>query len=108
YVDLIKYYDPDIIFYTENVDPDYLKKLRLFNPSGFYSLDEQPRKEDLLGVDALYFISLYDAKSNVLMPEALWKTESPLLDFYRTNFGLTSNGIVSDYEITKNYNQIII
>lgn len=108
YVDLIKYYDPDIIFYTENVDPDYLKKLRLFNPTGFFSLDEQPRKEDLLGVDALYFISLYNAKSNVLMPEALWKTESLLLDFYRTNFGLTSNGIVSDYEITKNYNQIII
>ena len=108
YIEVIKYYDPDIIFYTKNVSPELIKKLRFFNPTGYYSLDEEPRKEDLLGVDALYFISQHDTKSNVLMPEALWKTESPLLDFYRTNFGLTINGIVSDYEITKNNNQIVI
>lgn len=108
YIEVIKHYDPDIIFYTEGVSPDVIKKLRFFNPSGYFNIEEQPRKEDCLGIDALYFLSLFGAKSNVIMPEALWKTESPLLDFYRTNFGLTKNVIVSDYEITKNNNQIII
>lgn len=108
YVEVIKHYDPDIVFYTDGFNPETIKKLRLFNPTGYFNFDEQPRKEDWLGIDALYFISQYDAKSAVLMPEAIWKTESPLLDFYTTNFGLTTNGIVSDYEISKNYNQIII
>lgn len=108
YLEVLKYYDPDIIFYTERVNPEAIKKLRLFNPTGYYHLDEQPQKEDISGVDAWYLISLHDAKSNVLMPEDIWKTASPLLDFYRTNFGLESNRYESDYEITKSYNQIII
>src|ERR1035437_6001328 len=108
YLNVIKHYDPDYIFYSNNVKPEIIQQLRFFNPNGYYNLDEEPRKEDILGVDALYFVSQFEHKSNVLMPEAIWKTESPLLEYYKTNFGLTSNGIVSDYEIIKSFNQIKI
>jgi hypothetical protein len=108
YIDVIKHYDPDYIFYTKEVNPEIIKKLRFFNPCGFYELDAVPRKKDVLGIDSLYLLSQFDKKSSILMPGAIWKTESPLLSFYQTNFGLTPNGIVSNYEITKDYNQIII
>jgi hypothetical protein len=106
YLDVIKHYDPDFIFYSKEIKPETIQHLRLFNPTGYFNLDEEPRREDILGVDALYFVSHLENKSNVLMPGDIWKTESPLLEYYRTNFGLTSNGIVSDYEITKTFNQI--
>lgn len=106
YLDVIKHYDPDFIFYSKEVKPEIIQQLRFFNPTGYYNLDEEPRREDILGINSLYFVSHFEHKSNILMPGDIWRTESPLLEYYRTNFGLTSNGIVSDYEITKAFNQI--
>jgi hypothetical protein len=68
-------------------------------------LDEGPIKEIISGVDTFYFLSQFDSTSRIILPSALWKTESPLLDFYKINFGLESNGIVSDYEIGKTHPQ---
>jgi hypothetical protein len=108
YLALLKHYDPDYIFYSNNVDPEIIKRLRIFNPCVYCNLDEQPRKEDITGVDAFYFLSQFEPTAKIILPTDLWKTESPLLDFYKLNFGLHSNGIVSDYEIGKAYNQTII
>jgi hypothetical protein len=107
YYDIIKNYDPDYIFYTRKIDLKELEKLRLFNPKSYINLEKESIGE-ILGISAFYFVSQFDIKSNILMPEALWKAKTPLLDFYETNFGLTANGIVSDYGITKGLNQIKI
>lgn len=108
YLEVVKRYDPDFIFYSNDIKPEVIQRYRFFNPNGYYNLDEEPLKEDVLGVDACYFVSQFENKSSVLMPEGIWKTQSPLLEYYRINFGLTSNGIISDYEITKGFNQIKI
>ena len=107
YVDIIKHYDPDYIFYTKGVQVDLIKKLRLFNPCGYFNLEDTPH-QDILGVDALYLLSRFDIKSNVLIPRDLYKLQSNLSDFYTINFGLTQVGILSDYQITKGYNQITV
>ena len=52
YRSLIKHYDADYVFFSSGIDPDIIKRLRIFNPIGYYNLDEQPRKEDVKGVDA--------------------------------------------------------
>ncbi len=108
YLDVIKHYDPDYIFYSNDVDPEVIQKLCFFNPVGYYNLDKEPRDEDILGVDALYFVSQFDHHYSILMPEGLYRTESPLLEFYQTNFGLTSNISIGEDKIAKHLNQIKI
>ncbi|RXM52939.1 MULTISPECIES: hypothetical protein [unclassified Chryseobacterium] len=108
YLDVIKYYDPDYIFYSNDVDPEVIQKLCFFNPVGYYNLDKEPRDEDILGVDALYFVSHFDHHYSILMPEGLYRTGSPLLEFYQTNFGLTSNVSIGEDKIAKHLNQIKI
>ena len=108
YVALLKYYDPDYVFYSKEIDPEIIKRLKIFNPCGYYNLDEQPRTEDISGVDAFYFRSQFDQKSKIILPSDLWRTKSVLLDYFKINFGIESNGIMSDYEIGKNNPQIII
>ena len=101
YISLLKNYDPDYVFYSENIDPEIIKRLRVLNPCGYYNLDEQPRKENISGVDSLYFLSQIDTNSKIILPHSLWKTQSPLLDFYKLNFGIESDTFVSDNEISK-------
>lgn len=101
YHELLKHYDPDYIFYSEGVDPDVIRRLRLFNPQGYYKLEEQRLAWDIIGVNVFYLLSQLDPKSKIVLSSDLWKTGSPLLDFYKLNFGLGSSGTVSDYEIGK-------
>ena len=108
YHDVIKHFDPDFVFHTKSFDPEKIKRLRIFNPIGYYVLDIEPRERDICGIDALYFLRQFDHKVKILVPEGLYKTNSPLLDYYETNFGLTRNAIISDYEISKGYDQVII
>ena len=41
YISLIENYDPDYIFYSNGINPEIIKELRLFNPAGF-NMDEVP------------------------------------------------------------------
>lgn len=102
YLKVIKNYDPDYIFYSNKVNPEVIERLCFFNPTGYVNLDEIPKKEDILGVNALYFVSQFENTSSILTPENTWKTNSVLLDYYLTNFGLGSNGYVGEDKITKN------
>lgn len=40
---VLQYYDPDFVFYSKEIDPEAIKRLRFFNPCGYYNLDDQPR-----------------------------------------------------------------
>lgn len=108
YIAILKNYDPDYVFYSNNVNPEIIKKLRFFNPCGYFNLDEQPRKEDISGVDSFYFLSKFDTNSKIILPQGLWQTKSPLLDFYKLNLGIESDAYVSEYEIGKYHSQIIL
>jgi hypothetical protein len=108
YIAILKNYDPDYIFYTNEIDPEIIKRLRIFNPCGYFNLDEKPRQEDISGVDVFYLISQFDTNSKIILPQELWKTKSPLLDFYNLNFGLETDAFLIEHEIGKNHPQTII
>ena len=99
--EILKYYDPDYVFYSKEIDPDIIKQLRIFNPCGYYNLDDQPRREDISGLNGFYFLSQFDAKSRIILTTDTWKTESPLLPYYKTNFGLESNLLHQEVELSK-------
>ncbi|MGE8553186.1 MAG: hypothetical protein ACN6OB_04505 [Chryseobacterium jejuense] len=108
YLDVIKHHDPDYIFYSDNVDPEMIRKLRFFNPTGYYNLNEQEGRNYNVGVDALYLVSQFELGFCILMPGDVWNVESSLKEFYQMNFGFWTGQIQSDYEITKKFNQIIV
>ena len=108
YIALLRNYDPDYVYYSEKVDPEIIKELRVFNSCNYCKLDNDPRRSDIKGVDAFYFLNNYDTKSQVITTNDLWKSNSPLLDYYKLNYGIESATYVHEYEIGKHYPQIII
>jgi hypothetical protein len=106
YLQLLFHYDPDFVFYSESVDLKSLQKISDFNPKGYYNLDSVPKEGTIYGVDSMHFLSHFDRTEKIIMSSGLWKTKSPLLDYLKLNFGLQSNGTVSDYNIAKHYNHI--
>ena len=101
YIQLLSYYDPDFVFYSGTVDLETIQKLKLFNPKGYYNLDSVPPEENIYGVDSMYFLSHLDRTERIIMPSALWQTKSILLDYLDLNFGIRSNGTVSDNNIDR-------
>lgn len=108
YIEVIKFYDPDYIFYSNDVDVEKLKLLNSFNPIGYFCLDDQPRREDISGVDSFYFLSQFHTKSKIILTAETWKTESPLIPFYQINFGFETSLINSEYEISKDFDRTIV
>src|ERR1035437_2068144 len=108
YIALLRNYDPDYVYYSEKVDPEIIKELRVFNPCNYCKLNDDPRRSDIKGVDAFYFLNNYDTKFPVITTNDLWKSKSPLLDYYKLNYGIEAATYVHEYEIGKHYPQIII
>ncbi|THD32251.1 MAG: hypothetical protein DI588_09165 [Flavobacterium johnsoniae] len=106
YIQLLSHYDPDFVFYSETVEIETIQNLRLFNPKGYYNLDSVPPEENIYGVDSMYFLSHFDRTERIIMPSELWKTKSILIDYLELNFGIRSNGTVSDHNIAKHYHRI--
>jgi|GEM_PF-841265 len=106
--EVLKFYDPDFIFYSKEIDPAIIKQLRIFNPCGYYNLDDKPIKEDISGVDAFYFLSQFDTKSRIILTAETWKTESPLLLFYQINFGFERSLMNGELELSKDFDRKIV
>ncbi len=106
--EVLKHYDPDFVFYSKEIDPEIIKQLRIFNPCGYYNIDEQPRSEDIQGVDAFYLLSQFHAKSRIILTAETWKIESPLLSFYKTNFGFETSLIHGQNELSKDFDRKIV
>jgi hypothetical protein len=104
---VLKHYDPDFVFYSKEVDPETIIKLRFFNPCGYYSL-EMPRREDISGVDSFYLLSEFHNKSRIILTSDTWQTESPLLQYYQINFGYETNLMHSEVELSKDFNKKIV
>lgn len=108
YLELIKNYDPDFVFYSEGIEIEIIESLRIFNPIGYFNLDDKPMRMDISGLDSLYLLSQLDSNIKVLLTRDLWKADSALMDYYKLNFGLEKASLISDIQITKNYNQLIV
>ena|ERR1035437_3102315 len=80
YINLLKYYDPDYVFYTNDINPEIIKRLQIFNPCGYFNLDKEPRQEDILGVDASYLLSKFETYSSIILLTDNRDSKSPLLD----------------------------
>lgn len=106
--EILKYYDPDFVFYSKEIDPEIIKRLRIFNPCGYYNLDEQPRREDISGVSGFYFLSEFHVKSRIILTAETWKIESPLLSYYKINYGFETSLIRHEVELTKDFDRKIV
>jgi hypothetical protein len=101
YIEIIKHYDPDSIFYSATIDPEMLRQLRLFNPSSFVNMDIRPRIEDISGVNTFFFLTEFDSNAKVLLPEKVWPQDSLLPSFYELNFGLSDTPYHHENEMSK-------
>ena len=108
YINLLKFFDPDYIFYSKDVNPETIKKLGIYNPVSYVELDDPPRSQYIPGVDSLYFLSRFNTKTKIISPLNLSNFESPLLDFYKLNFGLNIHKSRNEYEIGNKYSVIDI
>lgn len=108
YLELLKHYDPDYVLYSAGVAEEVLKKLRLFNPLGYFALDNSGHSNEFSGVYALHLLSEFDQDSKVLVSAGLSNLESPLLDFYKLNFGLVTATYMGDDAIMKRFQKIEI
>lgn len=108
YLDLIKHYDPDVIFYSNGVDPEMIKQLRLFNPANYHNMDDRPHDGEMSGVSTFYMLSDFDSNAKVMLPEKVWPPESILPSFYDLNFGLSTTPYHHEYEMSKRYQQLLI
>jgi hypothetical protein len=108
YLQIIKHYDPDHVFYSHGIDPKMLKTLRMFNPAGYYDLDASPPQKDISGISTFYLLDGKDSSAKVLLPLGIWKHESTLADYYHLNFGLNTIPYTHEYEMSKKYRQLVI
>lgn len=103
WLNIISHYDPDFIFYSKKIDPEIIYRLRLFNPIRFVEIDEDLRVREIEGVDVYNFLSQYQAKSNIILSTDTWKTKSPLLPFYKLNFGLEEHSYQHQFELSRGH-----
>jgi hypothetical protein len=108
WIEILKFYDPDFIFYSKEIDLEIIKRLRIFNPCAYYNLDDQPRHEDISGVDGFYFLSQFHTKSRIILTAETWKTKSPLLSYFKTNFGFETSLIYNEVELSKDFDRKIV
>lgn len=106
YKTLLQYYDPDFIFYTSDIDLQYLKDLAPYNPKEYCLLNEPNAYNEITGIDGLYFLSQFSQFHNVILPIQLYSVNSPLSSYYEINFGIGTNISNVDVALTKNFHLI--
>ncbi len=106
--EILKFYDPDFIFYSKNIDPEIIKQLRIFNPCGYNNLDDHSGWVDIIGINSFHFLSTFHTKSRIVLTTETWKTESPLLPYFKTNFGFESTLFHHEVELTKDFDRTLV
>ena len=85
---VLKFYDPDYVYYSEKVDPDVIKGLRIFNPIKYLCLDDA--SNSIGGLNSFHFLSNFNDSDNLILTHNTWEKDDSLLEYYETNFGLVS------------------
>jgi hypothetical protein len=106
YLGLLKHYDPDYVLCSAGVDKEAIQNLRLFNPLGYFDIDDRGGSDEFSGVYALHLVSQFDQGTKILFSEGISNLEHPLLDFYKLNFDVIRYTYAGDDEITKHLQPI--
>lgn len=94
YLELIKPFDPDYIYYTKGVDIQEIRKLGYFNPKEYVELDDRGTYH-FGGVDYHYLLNEknrhylpYDKTLPILHIQGAYSIDIKAKTFYETNFAL--------------------
>ena len=94
YMELIKSFDPDYIYYTQGVEIEEIRKLGYFNPKEYVELDDRGSYH-FGGVDYHYLLNeknrhylAYDRTLPILHVQGAYNIDIKAKGFYETNFAL--------------------
>jgi hypothetical protein len=96
YLEIIRHFDPDIVYHSAKLDIQKIKNLGLFNPSAYVEFDESGSNLSIAGVSRLHLLYYFDRSRPLIVPKNLWNTNSILLNYYELNFGIRPQAYVGD------------
>jgi len=96
WLELIKHYDPDYIYYSAAVSIGYLKSLNLFQPKEYKEYKDEDNRYHFPGVNIHNLLhehieeSLQNERLSVLQYNGKWSMEMVAKEFYQLNLGFKS------------------
>jgi hypothetical protein len=89
---VLKYYDPDYIFHTSELEIEKIKEFCLeldYNPLDILNIDEPSNTAG--GTDIRYLLPLIKEEIKLFEARNIWRIESLLKEFYKLNFLIETN-----------------
>lgn len=108
YKEILKYYDPDIVFYDQNVDPQMIKDLGFFNPEQYCLLDYSKINQELTGVNVYHLLSKFPNNRKVMHLSEDWPEPVKSASFYELNFGLNQNIYYEEVHLSSQHAQLFL
>ncbi|MFZ1666750.1 MAG: hypothetical protein WAU08_15190 [Flavobacteriales bacterium] len=87
YLDMLKYYDPDHVYYTKSVGEHIAKGVVGGNACKYEQLDTERPGRNVEGLNIHYLLSKYNHNHVLILNESIKGRDWPLADYYRINFG---------------------
>ena len=112
WIDVIKHFDPDYIYYSKKIDLQYLKALNLFQPKEYIEFDDKNIHFHFPGLNIhnLLHKHVHDALTNsklaLLYYDGNWDMPLIAKEFYRLNLGFKAlyageHRWINNYEVIK-------
>jgi len=93
-----RYFDPDYIYRTDDVDLDFViqlsEELKL-NPLEILRIDETPAMQ-IKGVNSQYLLKSWGTPTNFLQANTIYDWENPLREYYSFNYLLDQSYQIAD------------
>lgn len=108
YKEILKYYDPDIVFYDQKVGPQMIKDLGFFNPEQYCLLDYSKVNQELTGVNVYHLLSWFPSNRKVMHLSEDWPDPVKSASFYELNFGLSRNIYYDEVQMSSQHSQLFL
>lgn len=105
YLEIIQEFDPDIVYYSQGVNPENLKELKFFNPLKYKPIDMNYLNRGQSGFDSISMLQNHET-SRIILTIDLNSSNSPFLDYFKLNYGIYPNSLLHDYSICEKHNII--
>lgn len=87
YGDMLKFYDPDHVYYSKGVDEQVAKEAIESNACEYEQMDSVDWRRYAKGLNAYHLLSQYNGHHWLLLNGSIKGRSWPLADFHRINFG---------------------
>jgi len=87
YVEMLKHYDPDHVYYSKGVDERVAKGTIGGNACEYERMDSDHWRRYSKGLNVYHLLSKYNRDHWLLVNEGIKDRDWPLAEFYRINFG---------------------